>query len=87
MWQTRYYVRGCWIYPVSAILASLFIDNVKSYHLYVDWQTNDANDSRLRSYKIRYLSLRVLKFHVSSFKILLFFMNNLKGKEENIECQ
>ena len=28
-------------------LISLFIDNVKSYHLYVVWQTNDSNNTRL----------------------------------------
>ena len=32
---------------VQQFIASLFIDNVKSDHLYVVWQTNDSNDSRL----------------------------------------
>ena len=32
---------------VQLFLPSLFIDNVKSYHLYVVWQTNDSNNTRL----------------------------------------
>ena len=33
---------------VQQFLASLSIDNVKSDYLYVVWQTNDFNDTRLR---------------------------------------
>ena len=32
---------------VQLFLPSLFIDNVKSDHLYVVWQTNDSNNTRL----------------------------------------
>ena len=32
---------------VQQFLASLFTDNVKSDHLYVVWQTNDSNVTRL----------------------------------------
>ena len=32
---------------VQLFLTSLFIDNVKSDHLYVVWQTNDSNNTRL----------------------------------------
>ena len=34
---------------VQLFLPSLFIDNVKSDDLYVVWQTNDSNNTRLRS--------------------------------------
>ena len=32
---------------VQQFLVYLFIDNVKSEHIYVVWQTNDPNDTRL----------------------------------------
>ena len=32
---------------VQLFLPSLFVDNVKSDHLYVVWQTNDSNNTRL----------------------------------------
>ena len=32
---------------VQQFLTSLFIDNVKSDHQYVVWQTNDPNNTRL----------------------------------------
>ena len=32
---------------VQLFLPSLFIDNVKSDHLYVVWQTNDSDNTRL----------------------------------------
>ena len=34
---------------VQLFLPSLFKDNVKSDHLYVVWQTNDLNNTRLSS--------------------------------------
>ena len=33
---------------VQQFLASLSVDNVKSDYLYVVWQTNDSNSTRLR---------------------------------------
>ena len=36
-------IAGC--IQVQQFLASLFIDNVKYYHLYDVWQTNDSNDT------------------------------------------
>ena len=37
---------------VQLFLPSLFIDNVKSDHLYVVWQTNDSNNTRLCCYRV-----------------------------------
>ena len=36
------------VFQVHQFLTSLFIDNVKSDHQYVVWQTNDPNNTRLR---------------------------------------
>ena len=52
---------------VQLFLPSLFIDNIKSDHLYVVWQTNDPNNTRLRAVllvhiKIKYLFL--IKFTI-----------------------
>ena len=40
---------------VQRFIASLSIDNVKSDYLYVVWQTNDSNDTRL------YLDVQILQ--------------------------
>ena len=45
MWQTT--VRGIASFTQVQQFLTSFIDNLKSDHLYVVWQTNDPNNTRL----------------------------------------
>ena len=40
-------IRASGFIQVQLFLRSFFIDKVKSDHLYVVWQTNDSNNTRL----------------------------------------
>ena len=43
-------------FKVNDPVTSLFVDNVKSNHLYVVWQTNDSNDRLILYSNVRTVS-------------------------------